>query len=62
MVMPNVLAKLDADVLAVNPYASTAGMLRFDRQEAAERVASLVGASGAHLGAVLEPGGRAASP
>ena len=30
-VMPNVLAKLGADVLAVNPYASTAGILAFDR-------------------------------
>jgi mannose-1-phosphate guanylyltransferase/phosphomannomutase len=42
MVMPNVLAKLGADVLAVNPYASTAGMLRFDRDAAAQRVAGLV--------------------
>jgi mannose-1-phosphate guanylyltransferase/phosphomannomutase len=58
MVMPNVLAKLGADVLAVNPYASTAGMLRFDRTEAAERVAGLVHASGAQLGAVLGPAGE----
>ena len=34
-VMPNVLAKLGADVLAVNPYASTAGMISFDRAELA---------------------------
>ena len=58
MVMPNVLAKLGADVLAVNPYASTAGMLRFDRDAAAQRVAGLVGASGAHLGGVLGPAGE----
>ncbi len=58
MVMPNVLAKLGADVLAVNPYASTAGMLRFDRRESAERVAGLVRASGAQLGAVLGPAGE----
>jgi mannose-1-phosphate guanylyltransferase/phosphomannomutase len=58
MVMPNVLAKLGADVLAVNPYASTAGMLRFDPQAAAERVAGLVGASGAQLGGVLGPAGE----
>jgi mannose-1-phosphate guanylyltransferase/phosphomannomutase len=57
MVMPNVLAKLGADVLAVNPYASTAGMLRFERDAAAQRVAGLVGASGAHLGGVLDPAG-----
>ena len=30
-VMPNVLAKLDADVLVVNPYAHTAGMMAVDR-------------------------------
>ena len=57
-VMPNVLAKLGAEVLAVNPYASTAGMLSFDRWSAAHRVAELVGASGAHLGAVLDPDGE----
>ena len=62
MVMPNVLAKLGADVLAVNPYASTAGMLRFDPDAAAQRVAGLVGASGAHLGGVLGPGGGASHP
>jgi len=57
-VMPNVLAKLGADVLAVNPYASTMGMMGWDRDDAAERVASLVRASGAHLGAVLDPSGE----
>ena len=36
-VMPNVLAKLGADILGVNPYASTLGALGFDRQEHAER-------------------------
>ena len=58
LVMPNVLAKLGADVLAVNPYASTAGMIRFDLDAAAERVAGLVRASGAHLGAVFDPDGE----
>ena len=29
-VMPNVLSKLGADVLSVNPYASTAGAAAFD--------------------------------
>ncbi len=57
-VMPNVLGKLGAEVLAVNPYVSTAGMLGFDRWSAAHRVAELVGASGAHLGAVLDPDGE----
>jgi mannose-1-phosphate guanylyltransferase/phosphomannomutase len=57
-VMPNVLAKLGADVLSVNPYASTGGIMNFDRHGACERVASLVVASGAHLGAVFDPDGE----
>ncbi len=57
-VMPNLLAKLDAEVLAVNPYANTASVLRFDRSASAARVAELVQASGAHLGAVFDPGGE----
>ncbi len=57
-VMPNLLAKLDAEVLVVNPYASTASVVGFDRDAAAARVAELVRASGAHLGAVIDPGGE----
>ncbi|MGH9081070.1 MAG: mannose-1-phosphate guanyltransferase, partial [Acidimicrobiales bacterium] len=57
-VMPNLLAKLEAEVLAVNPYANTASVLTFDRQASAARVSELVRASGAHLGAVLDPGGE----
>lgn len=57
-VMPNVLAKLGADVLAVNPYASTAAMVRFDRWEHAGRVSELMQSSGAHLGAVIDPDGE----
>jgi mannose-1-phosphate guanylyltransferase / phosphomannomutase len=57
-VMPNVLAKLGADVLGVNPYASTTGMLSFDRGRHADNVARLVRASGAQLGAVLDPDGE----
>jgi mannose-1-phosphate guanylyltransferase/phosphomannomutase len=57
-VMPNLLAKLEAEVLVVNPYANTAHVLAFDRQAAAARVSDLVRASGAHLGAVLDPGGE----
>ena len=37
-VMPNVLAKLGADVLAVNPYASTGRALAFDKAAHAEEV------------------------
>ncbi len=55
--MPNVLSKLRADVLAVNPFASTAGILGFDREAHARDVAGLVRASGADLGAVIDPSG-----
>jgi mannose-1-phosphate guanylyltransferase / phosphomannomutase len=57
-VMPNVLAKLGAEVLAVNPYAATAAVMTADRAAAAEHVATLVRTSGAHLGAVIDPGGE----
>ena len=53
-VMPNVLSKLDADVLVVNPYAQTAGMISVDRAANARRVAELVRASGSQLGAVVD--------
>jgi len=57
-VMPNVLSKLGAEVLVVNPYAATAAVMARDRRAAAGHVADLVRASGAHLGAVLDPGGE----
>jgi mannose-1-phosphate guanylyltransferase/phosphomannomutase len=57
-VMPNVLSKLGAEVLAVNPYASTRQALSFDRNRQATRVSELVRASGAHLGAVIDSDGE----
>ncbi|HEX2064789.1 MAG TPA: sugar phosphate nucleotidyltransferase [Acidimicrobiales bacterium] len=57
-VMPNVLAKLGADVLAVNPYAATARASAVERWAQAERVAELVRTSGSHLGAVIGPDGE----
>jgi len=54
-VMPNVLAKLGAEVLAVNPYAQTAGAAAFDAGHQAIRVADLVRTSNANLGAVIDP-------
>ena len=57
-VMPNVLSKLGAEVLAVNPYAATAGATAFDVATHAGRVAELVRASGAHLGAVIDAPGE----
>jgi mannose-1-phosphate guanylyltransferase/phosphomannomutase len=57
-VMPNVLSKLGAEVLSVNPYASTRQSLTFDRWEHADQVSRLVKASGAHLGAVIDTDGE----
>lgn len=56
--MPNVLAKLGLDVLAVNPFISTKGVLLDDLHGHAEYVADLVRTSGAHLGGVLDPDGE----
>lgn len=59
IVMPSVLAKLGADVLAVNPYSSTGLAIgNRDRREQVERIASLVRVSGSDLGYVVEPGGE----
>ena len=57
-VMPNVLSKLGAEVLAVNPYAATAGATAFDVASHAARVSELVRSSGAHLGAVIDAPGE----
>jgi mannose-1-phosphate guanylyltransferase/phosphomannomutase len=57
-VMPNLLSKLGTEVLAVNPYVATKGILDFDRGEHAESVAALVKTSRAVLGAVIDPGGE----
>src|SRR3954447_3269123 len=57
-VMPSVLAKMGAEVLAVNPYASTVGAVAFDRWQHAARVGDLVRASGSHMGAVIDPDGE----
>jgi mannose-1-phosphate guanylyltransferase/phosphomannomutase len=57
-VMPNILSKLGADVLAVNPFASTAGIMSWDRDDHAASVAGLVRASGASLAAVIDPDGE----
>lgn len=57
-VMPNVLAKLGAEVLAVNPYSSTPGATSFDRDTHAANVSSLVRSSGSQLGVVIDPDGE----
>lgn len=57
-VLPSLLGKLGADVLGVNPYISTVRRIDFDATEAANEVARLVKASGAHVGAVIDPDGE----
>ncbi len=58
LVMPTLLGKLGADVLAVNPYVSTSDRVAFDISAASERVGGLVRASGAHLGAIIDADGE----
>ena len=58
MVMPGVLSKLGADVLSVNAYAATAGVVAFDARVHAEKVAAQVRTANAHLGAVIDPDGE----
>ncbi len=57
-VMPNLLSKVGADVLSINPYAQTPGMIAIDRVVSEARVAEAVRGSGADLGAVIDPGGE----
>ncbi len=62
LVMPSVLAKLGADVLAVNPFASTASATAAadDLQIRTRRIGDLVRSSGSHLGMVLDADGETA--
>ncbi|HTU37763.1 MAG TPA: sugar phosphate nucleotidyltransferase [Acidimicrobiales bacterium] len=57
-VMPNLLSKVGADVLSINPYAQTPGMISVDRIVSEARVADAVRGSGADLGAVIDAGGE----
>ncbi len=57
-VMPNLLSKVGADVLSINPYAQTPGMIAVDRAVSEARVAEAVRGSGADLGAVIDAGGE----
>jgi mannose-1-phosphate guanylyltransferase/phosphomannomutase len=57
-VMPNLLSKVGADVLSINPYAQTPGMIAIDTAVSEARVAEAVRGSGADLGAVIDPGGE----
>src|SRR5699024_2528860 len=57
-VMPSLWSRIGADVLGVNPYGSTWGVIHSNRSERIARVADLVTTSGADLGAVLDPDGE----
>jgi mannose-1-phosphate guanylyltransferase/phosphomannomutase len=57
-VMPTLLSKVGADVLSINPYAQTPGMISVERAASEERVADAVRTSGANLGAVIDAGGE----
>jgi mannose-1-phosphate guanylyltransferase/phosphomannomutase len=57
-VMPNLLAKIGADVLSINPYAQTPGMISVDVLTSSARVADAVRSSGADIGAVIDAGGE----
>ncbi len=57
-VMPNLLSKVTADVLSINPFAQTPGMISVDRIVSEARVADAVRGSGADLGAVIDAGGE----
>lgn len=59
MVMPALLSKLGAEVLAVNPYAATAPATHVDDAAVrAHRIGELVRTSGSDLGCVLDPDGE----
>jgi mannose-1-phosphate guanylyltransferase/phosphomannomutase len=57
-VMPNLLSKVGADVLSINPYAQTPGMISLDKTMSEARVAEAVRSSGADLGAIIDAGGE----
>ncbi|HXY94446.1 MAG TPA: sugar phosphate nucleotidyltransferase [Acidimicrobiia bacterium] len=58
IVMPNLLTTLRAEVLAVNPFASTAAATADTGDVNVARVAELVRASGSDLGFVIDPDGE----
>jgi mannose-1-phosphate guanylyltransferase/phosphomannomutase len=63
MVMPNVLAKIGASVLAVNPYATTVGatMSGDDLDPRLKMIGDLVRTSGSDLGYVFDADGETAT-
>ncbi len=60
VVMPHVLSKLGASVLAVNPYAATVGATVDDLDTRVKALGDLVRTSGSDLGFVFDPDGETA--
>jgi mannose-1-phosphate guanylyltransferase/phosphomannomutase len=58
IVMPNLLTNFRAEVLAVNPFASTAAATADTRDVSVMRIAEYVRASGSDLGFVIDPDGE----
>ena len=63
ILMPNVLAKLGASVLAVNPFAATSGATGSvdDLETRVKTIGDLVRTSGSDLGYVFDPDGETAT-
>jgi mannose-1-phosphate guanylyltransferase/phosphomannomutase len=63
LVMPNVLAKIGASVLAVNPFATTGGAMATvdDLETRVKVIGDLVRTSGSDLGYVFDPDGETAT-
>ncbi|MEP6624200.1 MAG: sugar phosphate nucleotidyltransferase [Acidimicrobiia bacterium] len=63
LALPAVLAKVGADVLAVNPFAATrpSALGLNDRAARVQRIGTLVRSSGADLGMVIDPAGETAT-
>jgi mannose-1-phosphate guanylyltransferase/phosphomannomutase len=60
VVMPHVLSKIGASVLAVNPYAATIGATIDDLDTRVKTLGDLVRTSGSDLGFVFDPDGETA--
>ena len=60
LALPAVLAKVGADVLAVNPFAATrpSALGLHDRAARVERISTLVRSSGSDLGMLIDPAGE----
>ncbi len=58
IVMPHVLSKIGASVLAVNPYAATVGATIDDLDTRVKALGDLVRTSGSDLGFVFDPDGE----